>query len=133
MKKLLGILDLGLLLSGNAYAEWIYITSGSINDNGINLKLDKYFENASIKKKSGYTYVWTLINFDRKTKYGERSVMSYKKIDCDLMRSKDAQIITKSGSMGKGQIIETYDDVGGWKAALPGTSLDTELNKICAN
>ena len=42
MKKLLGILVLGLLLSGNAFAEWIYINSGSINDNGINLKLDKY-------------------------------------------------------------------------------------------
>ena len=133
MKKILGIIVLSLLLSGNAYAQWIYINSGSINDNGINLKLDKYFENASIKKKGGYTYAWTLINFDRKTKYGERSIMSYQQIDCDLMRSKDVQVITKSGSMGNGQLIETYNDVGGWKAAIPGTSIETELNKICAN
>ena len=133
MKKILGIIVIGLLLGGNAFAEWIYINSGSINDNGINLKLDKYFDNTSIKKKGGYTYAWTLINFDRKTKYGERSVMSYSKIDCDLMRSKDIQVITKSGSMGNGQLIETYNDVGGWKAAPPGTSIATQLNKICAN
>ena len=132
MKKLLAIIVLGLVFSGNAFAEWVYITNGSINDNGINIKLDKYFENASIKKKGSYTYAWTLISFDRKTKYGERSILSYQKIDCDLMRKKDVQVITKSGSMGKGQIIETYNDVGDWKAALPGTSIEIELNKICS-
>ena len=51
MKKLLAIIVLGLVFSGNAFAEWVYITNGSINDNGINIKLDKYFENASNKKK----------------------------------------------------------------------------------
>ena len=43
MKKLLGIVVLGLLLSGNAYAEWLVIVKNKIDKN-VFIKRTKYTE-----------------------------------------------------------------------------------------
>ena len=49
MKKLLGIVVLGLLLSGNGYAEEIYLACGKKNKDKINIVFIKY-NNPNIKK-----------------------------------------------------------------------------------
>jgi len=43
MKKLLGILVLGLLLGGNAYAEWLVIVKNKVDEN-IFIKRTKIIE-----------------------------------------------------------------------------------------
>ena len=52
MKKLLGIVVLGLLLSGNGYAEEIYLACGKKNKDKINIVFNNEtaFERYKIKK-----------------------------------------------------------------------------------
>ena len=48
MKKLLGILVLGLLLSGNVYAEWLVIVKNKLDEN-IFIKRTKITEEEAVK------------------------------------------------------------------------------------
>ena len=48
MKKLLGIVVLGLLLSGNVYAEWLVIVKNKIEEN-IFIKRTKITEEEAVK------------------------------------------------------------------------------------
>ena len=47
MKKLLGIVVLGLLLSGNAYAEWLVIVKNKVDEN-IFIKRTKIIEEEAV-------------------------------------------------------------------------------------
>ena len=47
MKKLLGIMVLGLLLSGNAYAEWLVIVKNKVDEN-IFIKRTKIIEEDAV-------------------------------------------------------------------------------------
>ena len=58
MKKLLGIVVPGLLLSGNAYAEWAYVETISRGDDGNKIKI--YIDPETFKKDENYSYIWRL-------------------------------------------------------------------------
>jgi len=47
MKKLLGVIILGLLMSGNAYAEWLVIVKNKVDEN-IFIKRTKIIEEEAV-------------------------------------------------------------------------------------
>jgi len=123
MKKLLGIVVLGLLLiSTPSYAEWIL---GGTNELG-----DKfYFDPETIIKKSDTKYVWILTDYGVPLSDNTKSGKQLMQIDCELKRSKTHETISYTDQMGKG----TPRRIGGgeWKASAPGTGYYLLLEKVC--
>ena len=100
MKKLL-ILLCSLMLSLNAYAQWVWTT---IDVNG-----DKhYLDVNNIELDSnGYFYFWEMINYTNPTdKY--LSIATYRVADCDSFRTKDITFNGYTQEMAQGE-PETID------------------------
>ena len=122
MKKLLGILVLGLLLSGNANADWTFAyTEGTVYTS------DYYYDKETITKKDGgNTYFWFLQDITNPTsdskEKGEKSTAYHTEVDCKLKRYKWLQIIVYPKQMGKGKVMHSFsyndDD---WESAPPGS------------
>ena len=67
MKKLLGIVVLGLLLSGNAYAEWLVIVKNKIDEN-IFIKRTNYTKEVATEEALEGCYVLYKFREDIKKK-----------------------------------------------------------------
>ena len=124
MKKLLGILVLGLLLSGNAYAEIIKIAG--------NPSTIFYYYNDSVSKESKYLYTWILgDNIKEPDGISNKSYKAYVQIDCNLKRLKFHQWVYYTKPMGEGDTeIYTPDEIN-WLSAPPESSWAVLITRIC--
>ena len=124
MKKLLGIVFLGLLLSSNAYAEWTLIATSKSDD-------EFYLDLKTIKKKSGNRYVWVLTDYKKPLEEYIKSAKQLLQIDCELDRFKMIEAITYTGHMGSGNLERLDLDNPKWIGVPPGASWFTIINKVC--
>jgi hypothetical protein len=133
IKKLLAIVVLGLLWSGNAYAEWTFaFSTGNVYTS------DFYYDKKTkVKKVGGNTFFWLLQDITNPTsdtiKKGQKSKAHHTEVDCRLKRFRWIQIIIYSEQMGKGKVMNSFsyndDD---WSSVPPGSErYDFFDKKIC--
>ena len=96
MKKLLGIVVLGLLLCGNAYAEWLHMTKLSNNDQKVYIDLETY------EKNGNQVFIWMLADWTVPYK-GIKSITMYEQINCSTKSSTTLQHVFYDGQMGTGK------------------------------
>ena len=124
MKKLLGIVVLGLLLSSNAYAEWTLIATSKSDD-------VFYLDLKTIKKKSGNRYFWVLTDLKKTIEGGNYSAKQLIQIDCELNRFQMLQAFVYTGQMGKGNLTNINIDNPTWEWSSPGSVWSKIINKVC--
>ena len=124
MKKLFLFVFLGLLLSGNAYAEIIKVAG--------NRATTFYYYNDSIFKESKYLYAWILgDNITEPDGISNRSYKAHVQIDCNLIRLKFHQWIYYTKPMGEGVTNFHSPDEINWLSAPPESSWAVLITRIC--
>ena len=79
-----------------------------------------FIETGSVKKKNGIIYLWTLRNFIKKQKNGEKSLKLYSRYDCNTIKYEVLSIISYKTQMGKGRKffykknVMDYSDNSNW-------------------
>tara|TARA_B100000579_G_C22220202_1_gene571318 strand:- start:84 stop:470 length:387 start_codon:yes stop_codon:yes gene_type:complete len=126
MKKLLGIVILCFLFSGNAYAEW---TIASVHKNKTT---EFYIDKDNIRKEGSTRYFWILMNLnDKKVDRKYKSSLAYVQLDCSIFRAKDLKFFAKSLPMGKGEIISEFNPPDEWKYPIPGSNEEKVYKFVC--
>jgi hypothetical protein len=128
MKKLLSIIVLGLLLSGNAYAEWSYVETISRADDNNKIKI--YIDPETFKKDENYSYIWKLEDLTIPFK-DIKSTAFHHQIDCKLTRSKTLQYIFYTGQMGTGMPKPFVRDTIKWTSYPPSSYMSNLIKGIC--
>ena len=123
MKKLLGILVLGLLWCNVGVAEWYKI--GTTDRAAFYLEVDR------IRSDNNYVYYWDMVDLYERTDEGSLSVQRYIKGDCTIIRYKSLQYIFYSESMGSGERQMQDSQVKDWKYYPPGGIGEDILKKAC--
>ena len=124
MKKLLGILVLGLLWCNVGFAEWTLVGESTRDDKF-------YIDLKTIKKKSGNRYVWVLTDYKKPLEEYIKSAKQLLQIDCELDRFKMIEAITYTGHMGSGNLERLDLDNPKWIGVPPGTAWFSIINKVC--
>jgi len=125
MKKLLAIIVLGLLFSGNANADWIKLSRN--NDGTL------YYNPESLTQDQGSKYLWILIDH-KKELGGSMSRKVHLEIDCRKGKFKLHQINLYKDKLGNGDMFKRVTEqssLGGWKSAVPGSTLYPILKITC--
>jgi len=125
MKKLLTIIVLGLLWSGNAFAGWIEISK---SNNGT-----LYYNPKSLTQDQQTKYIWTLIDH-KKELTGSMSRKVHLEIDCRKGKFKMHQLTMYKDNLGSGDIVGTVteqSELGGWRSSIPGSTLYPVFKKVC--
>ena len=126
MKKLLGIVVLGLLLSGNANAEWFYMTKLSDNEKNFYIDLDTY------KKNGNQVFIWTLADWTVPYK-GVKSSTMYEQINCSTKSSTTLQYVFYDGQMGTGKPESFKRDNQKWRTYPPGSYMYSLIKVLCGD
>ena len=116
-----------IFFSNIANAEW-EIAAKHKDENTVFL-IDKN----KIKKEGQNTYFWLLTNLKNKEEnHNWRSMLTYLKLDCDMLRAKVLKNIVKSSQGGLGQTLEEYNPPEGeWLYATPNSNNDIVYRKVC--
>ena len=88
-----------------------------------------YMDFDSFRKKNGYVYWWSLVDF-AKPKKGILSMMGYNQGDCKMYRRKVLSIVTYKKNMGRGA-SNTYDGDDKWIYPRPKTAHQDALKRLC--
>ena len=88
-----------------------------------------YIDFDRIRKKNGYVYWWSLIDFSKPNK-GILSIMGYAQGDCKMYRRKVLSIVTYKKNMGRGT-SKTYDGDDKWIYPRPKTAHEDALKRLC--
>ena len=121
MKKFLGIIVLGLLLSGNAYAKYELITS---RENG-----NTYFLDIDTKKSvNNFTYIWSLVNIKNNNEF--KSAEIYLQFDCKIGKQRQVTIVTWSDTMRTGN-AKVGEPNKKWLASPPGSVGEDLFKETC--
>ena len=124
MKKILGIIVLGLLLSTDVYAKLIKIAGNS--------ETEFYYYNESVTKESIYLYTWILgDNITEPDGISNRSYKAHLQMDCNLKRFKVHNWIYYTEPMGGGDLDNFVADKIHWISASPGSSWEALITRIC--
>ena len=118
MKKLLGIVVLGLLWCSVGFAEWKNFTPNDPTE------MYTYFDTTSIKKSDGYTQVMTLTDSPSP---GPDGILSFKVLynfDCSSFNAKIIQAESFTKNMGRGE---------GTSRELPDGWIDFDPNSVTYN
>jgi len=118
MKKLLGIIILGLLWCNVGFAEWKNFTP---NDQ---TGMYTYFDTTSIKKSDGYVQVMTMTD---SSSPGPEGILSFKVLynfDCNSFSGKIIQAESFTKNMGRGE---------GTSEELPEGWIDFGTNSVTYN
>ena len=127
MKKLLGILVLGLLWCNVGFAiSWVKGSATTENT--------FYFDPDSIVKDGKFTYVWILMDSQKINEDGERSSLFHMKINCKTLQFAMMQIHSYAKQMGKGNPL--YSDNNpkenpALKSAPPGSAYHNTFKYVC--
>ena len=117
MKKLLGIVVLGLMWCNVGFAEWINFTP---NDT----EMRTNFDTTSIKKSDGYVQVMTMTD---SSSPGPEGILSFKVLynfDCNSFSAKIIQAESFTKNMGRGE---------GTSRELPDGWIDFDPNSVTYN
>ena len=114
-----------VIFSSTSYAEWTKLTTST--DGYV-----FYIDYESIRKKDGFSYYWSLVNFPTSNEDKELSAITLRQGDCGLFRYK---LLTQSHYkkyMGNGNPSksENYDNAK-WKFAQPNSINYDALRLIC--
>ena len=126
MKKLLGIVVLGLLFSSIAFAEWKKFGGIKSRNNSA-----FYVNTDSIIKESGYLYFWKMLDWEGPDEYGFQSVQIYIKADCKIRRIKTLSYTFFTGRKGAGSSDQQEVANKDWKYPLPGSIDAGLLRDLC--
>jgi hypothetical protein len=143
MKKI--IMTILLIVSTNALAEWVYLTSSS--DSKV------YFNSKPTKKRGHKVKLWTLQDYEKPQLLGEESVQTgsasldrvlgyqenkyYKSLvkineyDCAEETSTRIGITAYSDNMGAGENIESSNDRSSPSEIIPDTIGEAEFEFAC--
>jgi len=109
MKKLLGILVLGLLWCNVGFAGWKNFTP--YDKKGVYT----YFDTTSIKKSGGYTQVWTLTDYSDPDSEGNHSNKMLLNFNCKNFEAKIIEALVYTGQMGRGESTSMKEELpDGW-------------------
>ena len=122
MKKLLGILVLGLLFCNVGFAEWYKV--GKTEDMDVYLEIDR------IRSDNNYVYYWEMMDlFEREN--DSLSIQRYIQGDCNIIRFKTLQYIFYDEKMGTGKMEAQDSKIKDWKYYRPGAIGEKVLQKAC--
>ena len=122
------LLVLLLAISGNAAAEWVYLSE---NDS------DALYADPSTKRRSGnLTKMWTLADLKSPTgqPYGDKafkSIKSQMEYDCKKELVQSLAVILHSGNMGGGVAIASDNGLRQWVPVSPGSGQEFEWKFAC--
>ena len=122
MKKLLGIVVLGLLCCNVSFAEWYKIGE---TDRGT-----FYLDVHRIRSDNNYIYFWDMVDLNKPTEHGSLSVQRYIKGDCGIFRYKTLQYIFYDENMGSGEKEMQDSDRNDWKYYAPDVIGEDVLKKL---
>jgi len=123
MKKFLVILFILLFQNFPSFGEWKKVTEGVRND-------IFYIDFDKVKKIKGEIYYWTLINFDKRNKFGFFSITNYRKVDCKNLRYWGLKVFFYTEKMGNG-IKKPGLIPNKWSNVSPGSVHEFKLKLIC--
>lgn len=90
-----------------------------------------YFEPDTIDKDGQYREVWNLIDLKQKDSDGIHSSVMRIKYDCKNEKWRGLDMLSYSGSMGSGRILDSTLGGSEWMPVRRDSSLDTMLDIVC--
>ena len=124
MKKLFGILILGLLWCNVSFAEWKKFME---NESGSTM----YFDPDTVKKYKGHIYVWTLTDYLTPGSSGIYSNKIHMQMDCAQKKVKMITYVFYKDQMAKGEEDHTSEGSDKWDSFAPNSVGEELLNYIC--
>ncbi len=126
VKKIILVISL-FLLSSSSFADWTKVAE-SVKGSTF------YADFNTMKKESGYIYIWTLDSYAQPHSDGSgtHSEIHYNQVDCKVIRTILLDVIFYNKPMGKGSPNKwKADNLNEWLYYPPGTSGDRRLRQIC--
>ena len=115
-----------LMFSTTSFAEW----TKWLRDSRGNIF---YVDFERTRKVDGYVYYWTLVDYVTRREQGHSSALDYWRGDCKLFRSKNLSQRTYEGQMGRGDVLETFDEEDvNWTYPVPNSASEVILVDVCA-
>lgn len=111
--KNLCCLLLGLLLIGNASADWTYL-SNSAN------KQNYFYVDADTIKSGAYSRGWILLDMVKPSN-GMLSAKMLYEAECSTGRMRVLSMQTFTGKMGNGQLSNSFNNPAEWSYVAPGS------------
>ena len=130
MKKLLGIVVLGLLWSKAVLSNEFNWSKIATTASG---SLETYLDEKSIKKIENYKYVWILSNVLKDTDK-MKSFVVYEKVNCNNNQMQNIIWIEYSDFFAKGEIgyhEVSQDESLEWTSPKPSSIMEIIINKTC--
>jgi hypothetical protein len=129
MKKLMLILML-VVVSSSAMAEWDLALKSADGATSY------YIQNDAILKYGNKAKMWVLVDHKKIIKTNLRKIVfSYKaqfEYKCDEKHYRLLFKTTYPKNMGRGNIIDTFDEPDEWNPVIPESASETLLYKACA-
>jgi hypothetical protein len=95
MKKL--TLLIAMLMASSAWAEWSFYIESDVND-------VTYVNYDTLQRDGNRLFVWTMINYNKRTASGVLSATTYREMDCGIPRKyRFLNFQTYNRAMGEGQ------------------------------
>ena len=128
MKKLLLTLLAPLLLvTGSAWAEWVWVTEADA--------ADVYIDPETIREDGNLVKLWEVHDLKQLHKDGHLSRRIRTEYDCKEERLRFLSLSKHSGPMASGTTLFTHDAPGKpdtWRQIPPGTVANRVLKIVCA-
>ena len=125
MQKIILVLAFLIMFPSICWGEWVKsVTSDKGNT--------YYIEYDTITKKGNHIYFWFLEDFNKKKdEYGDMSVLTHHKLDCQLFRMKILQFITFDQPMGTGKITHEAVPPNTWRDMPENTYVFYVHKEVC--
>jgi hypothetical protein len=124
------LLLLSIIVSGNAVAEWVAISTGDNETTSV-------YVDPSTKNKSGNRVkIWSMVDFRKAVKLSDgKQFLSWKtqyEFDCKIRQSRILAASMHSGNMGNGEVTNSLDfDTQKWEAVPLGSNGEVLWNDAC--
>ena len=128
MKKLLGILVLGLLWCNVSFAEWKRVVGAADNSGAV------YIDTKTVSKIGNNFIFMQLNSYTIPLEAGGvnwYSDIAKVEIDCTNNNSRELSITFYEKKMGKGNILNSTNKVSDWDQNMPGTIMKVVVDYFC--
>ena len=126
MKKLLGILVLGLLWCNISFAGWTKVAIDAETGN-----LTAYIDKKTIKKTGDKVIYKQLNSYKVPVNEDIYSDISYLKVNCATNEAMFLDTTYYSRKMGKGSVVAEDDSISDWDYFAPGTIMGLVIEYVC--
>jgi len=127
MKKTLFFLFIvSILLTSNVKSNsgWTLVSTSVKDDN-------YYVDFQRIRISSGNKYFWYLIDYKNVDQFGDKSVVTYSKAECESFKYKWLENKYYASSMGKGKLNAHDPKESQWKYPVRKSVMEGLLTKVC--